>query len=409
MHFFPAPVPTAGPQRTLMLVVLAISVSSGIFMASGALYFNRIIGIPATAVGLGLSLAGAVGIGTSVFAGRLSDQYGPKVVLVANLLAAAGATLGFLAVQNFLIYVAVVVVSATGRSASMVVVGPIINRIVCEKVAQCRAYAKSVFNFGAAGGAGLSAVAVQMDSPASYRVLIVISSMCLLGAAAMVRKLPHLAPAVRAGSRAERWIALKDRPYLALMGLDAVLSLQFRILNVIIPLWIIEHTFAPRWTAPGTLVLNTVIVVTCQVMFSRSIDNPRSGGVALRRSGWAFLAACVIFGFSAGGSGWIAILVLAAGVVTLSVGELWQTAGRFEVSNSLAPPHVIGQYLGVFSVGMRLSDSIGPALLTVLCLEVGRVGWLAVGLALLGAGLIAPAAVRRAESTRTRRDVTTRP
>ncbi|MEU7764202.1 hypothetical protein AB0B25_03650, partial [Nocardia sp. NPDC049190] len=74
--------------------------------------------------------------------------------------------------------------------------------------------------------------------------------------------------------------------------------------------------------------------------------------------------------------------------------------GGFEVSNSLAPPHAIGEYLGVFGTGLRLAETVGPVLLTGLCLGLGRPGWYIIGALLLVAGTLAPVTVRWAESTR---------
>ncbi|MEU7634004.1 hypothetical protein AB0C34_29195, partial [Nocardia sp. NPDC049220] len=97
---------------------------------------------------------------------------------------------------------------------------------------------------------------------------------------------------------------------------------------------------------------------------------------------------------------WLAIIIVLTGVAILSIGELWQSAGGFEVSNSLAPPHAIGEYLGVFGTGLRLAETIGPVLLTGLCLGLGRPGWYITGALLLTAGTLTPATIRWAEKTR---------
>ncbi|GAA4618726.1 hypothetical protein GCM10023195_84370 [Actinoallomurus liliacearum] len=82
------------------------------------------------------------------------------------------------------------------------------------------------------------------------------------------------------------------------------------------------------------------------------------------------------------------------------MGELWHSAGGFEVSFSLAPDHAIGQYLGVFGLGAGLAEAFGPSLLISLCIAWGRPGWYVVGALFTLTGLAAPLAVRWAQRRR---------
>ena len=54
-------VPPAGPQRTLALAQLANSVGDGAYYVTSALYFTHVVGLAPARVGLGLTLAWAVG------------------------------------------------------------------------------------------------------------------------------------------------------------------------------------------------------------------------------------------------------------------------------------------------------------------------------------------------------------
>lgn len=96
----------------------------------------------------------------------------------------------------------------------------------------------------------------------------------------------------------------------------------------------------------------------------------------------------------------VAVGLLLTAVVVHTVGELWHSAGGFEVSYALAPPHATGQYLGVFGLGAGLSEAVGPGLLIALCVGWGRPGWFAVGALFALTGLLTPLAVRRAEAGR---------
>ncbi|MGJ5759419.1 hypothetical protein [Streptomyces galbus] len=58
-----------------------------------------------------------------------------------------------------------------------------------------------------------------------------------------------------------RWGALRDRPYLLLTALDGLMAVQFKVLTVAVPLWLVGQTDAPRWLVFGTMLTGTVIVV----------------------------------------------------------------------------------------------------------------------------------------------------
>ena len=79
------------------------------------------------------------------------------------------------------------------------------------------------------------------------------------------------------------------------------------------------------------------------------------------------------------------------------IGELWQAAGGFELSFTLAPPHAVGQYQGLFGMGLGLGVTLGPAVLIALCITWGTPGWWVVGGLFAVTGLAVPAVVRWAE------------
>ncbi|MGW2475146.1 MFS transporter [Streptomyces sp. NPDC001665] len=397
-----AVLPAPGPRRALALLTLASATAKGIFLTSGVLYFTEVVDLDALDVGLGLSAAGIVSLVVGVLAGRLADLVGPWPVLMASLLVSAAGTAAFLLVSSVGAFVAVVVVAMVAQGVLLVARGPVINAIGGAQAQELRAYVRAVTNVGITIGAALAGWAVQVGTSDAYRLLVAVDSAFFLLAALLARRLPRPAPVpARPGPR---WAALRDRPYLAVAALDGVLSIQYRVLTVAVPLWIINHTDAPRWTVSGAVVLNTAIVVLLQVRLSRKVDTPRAAGRAMCRAGATLgLASALIAAVSLVPSHQ-AVLLLAAGITLHSLGEVWQAAGGFELSNDLAPPHALGQYLGVFGIGMGLAESFAPALLTWLCLGYGAPGWLAVGALFVVAGALAPWAARHAEATRTHGD-----
>lgn len=197
-----------------------------------------------------------------------------------------------------------------------------------------------------------------------------------------------------------RWIALRDKASITVTLLDSIMWIQGTVLVFALPLWIVGHTHAPRWVVGAAVVINTAMVVTLQVRASRGIDSNPAAAVAVRRSGVAFLIGMALIAMAAGLPGWVAVVVLVAGVALHTIGELWHAAGSLELRVRLAPAHAQGQYSGVFGFGRGLGNVVAPAILGLLCITWGVRGWLMMGGIFVAIGLAMPFAARWAERTR---------
>ncbi|MEU6862331.1 MFS transporter [Streptomyces sp. NPDC046876] len=386
-HLLPEP----GPQRTIAASNFVYTVGSGLYLTAGVLYFTEAVRLPAAQVGLGLGIAGILALAVGIAAGHLADRRGARGVYAATLVVQALATAGFLLADSFWPFVAAVCAATAAKGAGLAARSPIIRHHGGERPQEFRAYLRAVTNIGISLGAVLAGWAVQAGTQNAYRLLVIGNALAFAASAVIVLRLRPVAPEPAADG--PRWIALRDRPYLALTVLDGIMAIQFKVLTVAIPLWLVAATDAPPWLISGTMLLNTVLVVTCQVRASRSIDTPAAGALAYRRSGVAFLVACVLISLSAGLPAWAAAALLLAAVAVHTLGELWHSAAGFEISFALAPRHATGQYLGVFGLGAGLAEAVGPALLISLCITWGRPGWYVVGALFAVTGLAAPPTV----------------
>jgi dipeptide/tripeptide permease len=90
------------------------------------------------------------------------------------------------------------------------------------------------------------------------------------------------------------------------------------------------------------------------------------------------------------------VVLLAAGMVLLTLGELYQVAGGVSVSYDLAPRDRQGEYLAVFSLGTAAMYMVGPALVTIGVVERGMFAWLGLAAVFLVAGFFVRPAVEAA-------------
>ncbi|MEE1760899.1 MFS transporter [Streptomyces sp. SP18BB07] len=391
----PRLIPDTRPQRVLAASNFVYTVGNGLYLTAGVLYFTQAVRLPADQVGLGLGLAGLVALALGVTVGHLADRFGARGVYAVTLTVQAGATAGFVLADSFWPFVLAVCAAAGAKTAGTAARSPLIRHYGGERPQEFRAYLRAVTNLGISLGAVLAGWVVQVGTLTAYQLMVVGNAIAFVFSAVVLVLLPPVAPLPAVGG--PRWTALRDRPYLLLTGLDGVMAVQFKVLTVGIPLWLVGATTAPDWLISGTILTSTVIVIAFQVRASRSIVSPAAGGDAYRRAGVAFLVSCSLISLAAGIPAWAAAALLITAAVIHTIGELWYSAAGFEVSFALAPQHATGQYLGVFGLGAGLADALGPALIISLCITWGRPGWYVVGGLFALTGLAAPLAVRWAE------------
>jgi MFS family permease len=383
-------------MRKLAAAQLANSIGDGAFYVTSALYFTRVVGLSATQVGLGLTIAWAVGFTAGVPLGHLADRRGPRST--AQLLAlTTAATIGmFLFVRDFLPFVAVASLYTSSQCGLTAARQALLAGLVAPgQRTRTRAVIQSAVNAGLALGAGSGGLALYFDTQQAYLAVFAMDAISFLACALILRGLPEVAPAPSAGPKLA---VLRDRPYTLLSFLNMIMLLHVPMITLAIPLWIVQRTDAPRWMVSALLVLNTLSVVLFQVRVARRVVDLRSAARSTRRAGVLLLASCGVFALSAiGTSTWICVAILVAAALLQVVGEMMQSSGAWQISFDLAPPDKHGQYQGLFGNGLAVARVIAPLLLTTLIIDWGIPGWLLIGGVFAVTGVLIGPAVRWAE------------
>jgi MFS family permease len=389
-----------GPLRALSAGTFANTFGNGLWLTGSAIFFTRSVGLAPTRVGLGLSIAGVVGLFAGVPIGALADRAGPRRVAAAALCAEAACTATFAAVHAFWSFVLVAALAQCAGAGSNAARGALIAGSFSDAGrVHARAYLRSVTNLGISLGTVGAGVALHLDTRAAYLCLVFGNAATFVVAAGLLGLVPRLPGSARAPA-ARRWEALRDLRFLAVSGVNAVMCLSYAVLEVALPLWIITHTHAPRWAVAPLLLINTVMCVSLQVRASRGMDDPVRAALATRRAGVFFAVAFVLVAATYGHGGAVALPLLAVAMVVHTGGELLQAGGSFGLAFTLARPGAQGQYQGVWGLGFGASEAVAPALLTGLVIGWGVPGWFVLAALLLAAGAAMPVAVRWASADR---------
>lgn len=391
--------PPAGPQRTLALAQLSNSLGDGAYYVTSALYFAHVVGLAPARIGLGLTVAWAVGSVVGVPLGRIADRRGPRGTAVLLALATGAAVASFLAVRDFLPFLVAACLYASAQSGLAAARQALLAGLVAkEDRTGALAHLQSTLNAGLAVGAALGGLALSAGTRSAYLAVFAIDALSFVLCALVLLRLPAVAPAPAV--RGAKLEVLRDRPYAAVTLLNTVLLLRMPLLSLGLPLWINERTDAPTWLVSALFILNTGAVMLFQVRTARSVSGLPTAARAIRRSGVLMLLACAVFAASAAGSVWAAVAALAVGSVLLVAAEMLQSAGSWQLGFDLAPAGRIGEYQGFFGTGVTVARTLGPLLLTALMLGMGTTGWLLLGGLVLAASCALGPVARWAAKTR---------
>lgn len=395
--------------RQLARITLLNTVGSGLSLSVGVLFFTRFLGLSAGRLGFALTAAGLCGVLASVPAGRAADRWGARPVLVTLVALTGLGTAGYTLVDGYPAFVALAcLVSAADRGAAAVRNALYAEVLPADKRVAGRAYLRVVTNVGMCLGTGVGAIALQADSRAGYLTAILADAASYLAVAVLFQRLrvPGWSGAASGADTADKAVeqraaggrgrnpALRDGPFLVVTALGSVLALQFAMLEVGVPLWIVQQTDAPRITVAGTLIVNTLLVIALQVPATRGTEHPVAAARACGRAGLVLAASCLVLGLAHGTPATLAALVVLVGVALQAVGEVLSQAGTWALSYDLAGERAHGAYQGVFNAGMSAALMIGPAVVSTAVIGHGLAGWAALGALLAAAGLAMGPAVR---------------
>jgi len=404
-RFLP-PTPLA---RRLSGQSILFALGEGTFLTGSAVFFTQIVGLSAAQVGLGMTIAGVVSFLVAVPLGKLADRYGAKQMWALGALGSAALYGVWPLIHGFGGFVAMIValelvqtLGWSGGGAYSLAVFPREERV------QSQAFMRSALNIGFTFGALIGGLALATNSDDVVRGVPLLTAFLMLVNAIYITRLPE--PPAEDEEEVEQAMqkveeaahrpksALRNRGFLALNVCDGVLGTNQVLLNVVIPLWLVQETDAPRVLLAWLFGTNTVMAVLLQVAAARGVDSVGTSLRASRISAGFFVLSCLIVLVTHDTIGWVTILLVWLGHVTVTGAELFQSAAHWGFMSELSDPKRRGEYQGAAQLGGTLGRVWAPAAYTFLAMSWGTPGWLIIGgvvvLATAGMGPSARAAER---------------
>ena len=395
-HLYPEP----GLTRQLFWQSILSAAAVGSFLTGSAVFFTQIVGLSAQQVGLGMSVGGLVSFLTSLPTGRAADRIGWKRSWVLGAFFEAGLFLCWPLLRGFWMFVAMEVVFAlsegvwrSGLNAYRLSVFPPGDRV------RSLAFVRSARNIGYTVGALLGGLALATGADTVVMLVPVATGCLLVVNGAMVRALPEVEqPPRQLDSDLKKVGLVRSNPGFAVLGLsNGIMQTNQILLNVIVPLWLVQETDAPRVLLAWLFGTNTVLAVLLQVPFARGSETVPGSLRSFRLSACSFVVSSVLIALTADTLSWLTIALIWLGHVTITGAELWSSAGSWGFTAELSDPARRGEYQGVWNLGMSFVSIVAPALYTWLAMEHGWIGWGVIASLGVLAAVVAHPAARSAE------------
>ncbi|MGW0855184.1 MFS transporter [Streptomyces sp. NPDC002690] len=391
------------PERVLIAASFVNRVGNGLFNAASALYFTVVVGLPAAQVGAALTVAGTIGLCAGIPGGHLADRRGARTVMMVALTVQAMSMAALVLVGSWAALTAVATVDQVAAAVGGAAWGALVARAGGDRPASFRARLRTFVNLGVMLGTAGAGLALAVDSRAAYLTLVLGNAASFALCAVLLLLLPRC-PVLPPPPREARRPAVTDRPFLTFTALYGAMGLQYPVVSLLLPIWIFEHTEAPRWTVAALFAVNAGFCVLTQTRIGSRVETPHDGGRAFRTAGLLFLVSCPLMALAAYTPVWAAAGLILAAVFVHSLGEVWESSAGFALGFGLAPDHAQGQYQGLLGLGFNAGQALAPAILTTVVLGLGTTGWLLLALFFAALGTAGPPLARWGTGARPRPD-----
>jgi len=341
----------------------------GLVLPFEIIYLHQIRGFPTSTAGLVL----AATMGTSAIVtpptGALLDRYSAKAIVVAGSLASALGYAGFAFVEHPWEAFACAVVSGAGLGAAGTANRTlVVSLIMPEQRAAAFALNRVAGNFGIGLGATVGGfVVAAAPGLSSFQILYLFDAVTSAGFALIVLAAVPSPRAVTvaatdANGTGFRAVA-RDRLYLTVIAANLVLVVVGHTLfSNILPPFAKAHTPVGPAGIGIIILANTSFIVIAQIPAVRVVARMRRTHAFALASGLFAVSLLAVLPATLIHSALAATGLLVGVAIVFALGEIAHILVLGPLVADMAPAHLLGRYLSLYSLTFTLSLAIGPAI-----------------------------------------------
>lgn len=373
-------------SRSLLAAMCINAFGAGMFFPFALLYYQAATSLSVATIGLALTGATLVTLAVTPITGALVDRFGARRLVVASQCVEAAGFIAYLAVSSVSSLFAAALLATAGTRMFYASFSTLIAESV-EGAERDRLYGLVGItqSVGASASGFLASLVIGAAGIAGFRAVILGNACCLVATAVLihrqdVRKIPEPREKNEHGYLA----VLRDRPFLKVVGGNALFILCSMLLGVALAVYATEAMHAPLWAVGVTGLLQTGLVVGVQTAVIRRIQ-PYRRTRAMLIAGCLWIVACLVFaaGVLIPPSVVVPYLMLAA--LTFTAAQLFYIPAARSLAANLGPASLRGRYIATYELSWGLAAAIVPAFFGVTYAVLPSAPWLLMCVIVAGA------------------------
>jgi MFS family permease len=367
----------------------------GLVLPFEIIYLHQIRGFSTSTAGLVLAAVMGTAAVVTPPTGALLDRYSAKAIVVAGSLASTLGYAGFAFVdrpwQAFACSIAGGVGFGVAGTASRTLV---VRLVTQEQRAAAFALDRVAGNFGIGAGATVAGfVVAAAQRLSSFQILyffdaVTYAGFALIVLAAVPSSRAEIATSADANGTGFRAVA-RDRLFLTVIGLNIVLVVVGHTFfsNILSPFAKVHTPVGPA--AIGIIFLvNTTFVVIAQIPAVRLVARMRRTHAFAATSALFAVALLAVLPSTLVHSALAATSILAGVAIVFAISEIAHTLVLGPLVADMAPAHLLGRYLSLYSLTFAGSLALGPAIGGLLLQTAPDAIWWGGALAAVLAGVV---------------------
>ncbi|HVN61894.1 MAG TPA: MFS transporter [Gaiellaceae bacterium] len=354
--------------RSVWLVQIGGAVNAfgtGMVIPFTLIYLHNVRGISLAAAGGALAFAAVVALGAGVMAGGVVDRVGGRNTLAFGLLLQTVSMALFPQVRSAWDAAALLAVQGIGTACFWPGQSTLLARLA-DPETRHHAYAlqRISMNLGIGLGGVVGGLIATTADPHSFTVLYLLDAATFLAFVVVLGFVhePRPAPAPRGEVKPGYREVVRDRPFLALIGLNVVFVAAGYETLLLTPVYAKnEAGVSERWIGMIWFA-NTLFIVLAQMPISKWLEGRRRM-VALAAMNVCFAAASLVI--LVGGTlfeATAAALVMTGATLIFAVGECLQGPTQGALVADMAPSRLSGRYFALSSMSWSTGAILGPAI-----------------------------------------------
>jgi len=367
----------------------------GLVLPFEIIYLHQIRGFSTSTAGLVLATVMGTAAIVTPPTGALLDRYSAKAIVIAGSLASTLGYAGFAFVDRPWQAFACSIAGGVGFGVAGTANRTLVVRLVTqEQRAAAFALNRVAGNFGIGAGAtvaGFIVAAAQQLS--SFQILyffdaFTFAGFALIVLAAVPSPRAELTPATDANGTGFRAVA-RDRVFLTVIAANIVLVVVgHTFFSNILPPFAKAHTPIGPAEIGIIILINTAFIVIAQIPAVRLVARMRRTHAFAAASALFAVALLTVLPATLVHSALAATSLLVGVGIVFALGEIAHILVLGPLVADMAPAHLLGRYLSLYSLTFTLSLAIGPAIGGLLLQRAPDAIWWGGALAALLAGTV---------------------